>query len=479
MKKLNLLTLLFIMIALSNCEQTELTEEQTQRYHPPKIETVNGLDDPAFIELIAPLTEDGKKRGRIEESDYEHVFKVTGENYVNYSLPIDKLNDTENAAHALILKNKDDTLFYNLLEIVPDVSWFESTDTGFSNFSGRINTYPILFTETESSGRVETKTTVADCMEFVIEEVIVHADLSATVVGSWQPCEENGDGGGGSTEGGGYSWVPAWGSEDSGNWSDGGLTGSGGGSGGAGHSPDNGDTEEIVIPTGSVEDFLADLWEEQIDDSQLKPCMQSIMTALKNLTQGVGQIVTKFAGSTPGYNWKTVHGPLPSNENAQTSTAFNFSTGTVTTTFDTNKFSFSTDLSVARTILHEAVHAYVVAATYNSLTPAERQQLLGPNWINAYINNGHSFMASDYVSDIAQALQEYGQSQGYSLGTQFYTDLAWGGLTHYDSNNTGNYVETPWFKGAIPNSTDRTRIVNRINSEQNGTNQSKGNHAGC
>lgn len=136
--------------------------------------------------------------------------------------------------------------------------------------------------------------------------------------------------------------------------------------------------------------------------------MQPILNDLKKLTQGIGQIVQKFAGSTPGYNWKTSDGSL-SGQTAATSTNFNTSTGTVTTTFDTQAWPQATDLSWARTFLHESIHAYVVAVTYNNLTNiAQRQQLLGNNWTSAFLNGGHDYIANNFIPLIADALQAYG-----------------------------------------------------------------------
>ncbi len=216
----------------------------------------------------------------------------------------------------------------------------------------------------------------------------------------------------------------------------------------------------------------ADYWENQINDSQLKPCMQTIMADLKNLTQGVGQIVAKFAGTTPGYNWTTQDGSL-SGQTAITSTSYNTNTGTVTTTFDSQAWLNASDLSWARTILHESIHAYVVAVTYNNLTDFnQRQLLLGKDWASAFLNGGHDYIANNYVLPIADALQEYGNNKGYSLGRQFYEDMAWAGLqgTSVFSNLS---------------STTQNRVLNVNSIELTGKNingntkTKKGKNAGC
>lgn len=232
-------------------------------------------------------------------------------------------------------------------------------------------------------------------------------------------------------------------------------------------------------------DVASYLWDDQINDSNLKPCMQKILADLKNLTNGkVSQIIQKFSGTTPGYNWEMKDGSLPASVNASTSTNFNAATGTVTTTFDASKFTSSTDLSVARTILHESIHAYVIAVTYNTLTDTvKRKQLLGPDWLTVAMNYGHDYMTNNYLTPLANALQEYGNNVlGYALPLQFYHDMAWGGLANYQTppNN-----ETALFQQIVPSAADRLRIKNVVNTALTGkdfygnTQVQKGKKAGC
>lgn len=241
----------------------------------------------------------------------------------------------------------------------------------------------------------------------------------------------------------------------------------------------------------------ANIWEEEkIDDSQLKPCMQTIMNDLKNLTQGVGQIVAKFAGNTPGYNWEVKDGILGTGINANTS-AYNKTLNKISTTFDSNKFKNASEISVARTILHESVHAYLNAffrldyATASIKYPDILKDLAVSKY-GSQNETQHAEFVRNFIADISLALKEYGQNQGYSLGNQFYNDLAWGGLTQWTKKDSqgnpikdsqGNYVyeETPWFKANFPNTTNRNRIVNTINSEAgvSNLNNQKGQNAGC
>lgn len=108
----------------------------------------------------------------------------------------------------------------------------------------------------------------------------------------------------------------------------------------------------------------------------------------------------------------------------------------------------------------------------------------------------HAEFVRNYVNDIGISLQNYGNQQGYNLTSQFYNDLAWGGLTHWKKRDiygnpikdfSGNTIleETPWFKNKYPNLSDRNRILNVISIEQSGKDiggvlkSKKGKNAGC
>jgi hypothetical protein len=81
-------------------------------------------------------------------------------------------------------------------------------------------------------------------------------------------------------------------------------------------------------------------------------------------------------------------------------------------------------------------------------------------------------MTRSFVNEIALALEEYGSTNGYNLSSQFYKDLAWGGLT-----------STPAFQAL--STTDKDRINNTILIEQTGADSQgnnqpqKGSNAGC
>ncbi|MBD1387057.1 hypothetical protein IDJ75_17355 [Mucilaginibacter rigui] len=205
--------------------------------------------------------------------------------------------------------------------------------------------------------------------------------------------------------------------------------------------------------------------------------MQTVLANLKNLSgNSVADIIQKFSGNTPGYNWIMKDGNLGGTTAANTSPTYDRLKYNVTTTFDASVVSNGSDLAFAKTILHESIHAYLVT-TLNT-DPANFNKTYA-QLLNDYNGNGwdanathHDEMVRGFIGDIGASLKAYGVSQGYHLTDQFYNDLAWGGLQ-----------ETNAFKN-LPVA-DRNRILNVIIGEQSGTDMNlnpvtpKGKPSGC
>jgi len=279
-----------------------------------------------------------------------------------------------------------------------------------------------------------------------------------------------------------------------------GNTGNGGGTG----TSDTGNPIDVkavnpndVIPEGvdPIEWF-----EEKIEDNNLKPCLKAILNDLKNINTGVGRIITKFSGSTPGFNWEVKDSTL-SGKTGQTKATYDRLNKKVTTAFDSQAWTNASDLSWARTILHESVHAYIVASFGIDYIQSKKtfadmfKDFIDKKYLN--LNDAqHAEIVRNYVEDISASLQEYGTNKGYSLSAQFYNDLSWGGLTEwtkkdssgnpiYDSLGNKIYEQTPWFISTFPNSSDKNRVKNNIlieltKKDNNGnTKTPKGKNAGC
>jgi hypothetical protein len=226
-----------------------------------------------------------------------------------------------------------------------------------------------------------------------------------------------------------------------------------------------------------------------IDQSQLKICQTQVLQRLQTASgTALLGIVKLFSGAEPGYNWIVKDGILSANTYGETISLYDTSTRSVTTTFDASKWGDATDLSIARTMLHEAIHAYLVAYFANSryalspnatfgemITAYNAASLAGqePN-LNVIHHNEMAYggNGNGWIGDVAWSLKQYGLQQGYKLSDQFYMDMAWGGLTE-----TSAFLKLP--------ASDQTRILNTILTELSGKDindkpvKQVGNTAGC
>lgn len=138
-----------------------------------------------------------------------------------------------------------------------------------------------------------------------------------------------------------------------------------------------------------------------------------------------------------------------------------------------------TDLSIARTIIHESVHGLFVQMheegkfylpdntidpSFNDLASAYTKAMETNNTSGLGLSQ-HKYMGN-LVKDIATSLSAYGEQNGYNLPFSYYNYMAWGGLTHSPDSN-GNLVENDFFKNEVTNPNERMTIVNTIVSEQN------------
>lgn len=95
--------------------------------------------------------------------------------------------------------------------------------------------------------------------------------------------------------------------------------------------------------------------------TELPTCLNSLVSDLKTLQNGLfGKTMQAFTGKNPlslNFNWKIKTGSLTPTQAGSTSPTV--SNHTVTTTINNSLINVSTDLSLARTLIHEAFHAYL------------------------------------------------------------------------------------------------------------------------
>ncbi|WP_230699725.1 hypothetical protein [Flavobacterium sp. ENC] len=219
-------------------------------------------------------------------------------------------------------------------------------------------------------------------------------------------------------------------------------------------------------------------FDDGINDSQLAPCLQKILDDLKKTGASPGNMITNFTNdpwNSTRFNWTVKSGTIKGVQSTtgQTLASYNLATG-VTTTFNSDAWPNATDLSWARTMLHESIHAYLVVY-YNVNEPswkATYPEMLKDWEIRGLNIAHHEEIAKTLVVQVGNALEAYGLSKGYKLDKQFYQDMAWGGLH-----------ETNAFKAL--SKSDQKRISNTVTVELKGTDvdgdvkSQKGKKTGC
>jgi hypothetical protein len=197
--------------------------------------------------------------------------------------------------------------------------------------------------------------------------------------------------------------------------------------------------------------------------ANLDPCVFNILNEIKTLQNGkFGEVMKQFIGVNPlpvNYNWDVNSAVLPTDVAAITTT---ISGALVRTTMNEYYTEISTDLSVARTLIHEAFHAYLNAVYRNRNIDMNYVNLI--NLYSTEFGNNlntihhHLFAEDKIISHISEALMEYGNLKGYNLTQQYCDDMAWAGLL-------GTYAYS-----ALPQS-QKDRIESTLLSESLNNNQ--------
>ena len=106
--------------------------------------------------------------------------------------------------------------------------------------------------------------------------------------------------------------------------------------------------------------------------------------------------------------------------------------------FDENYLKSATNISIARTMIHEALHALLVYGVMEGHLIGEDDdsfdQLMDAFLLYLNTNNNSSYsgqqheILSQYQEDISSSLHSYGLSAGLNLSPSYYDTLSWGGL---------------------------------------------------
>lgn len=153
-------------------------------------------------------------------------------------------------------------------------------------------------------------------------------------------------------------------------------------------------------------------------------CIYTIFHTLGEQRTGFwGKIIYDMSGELPNFKWRLKQGAITGERTATT----NGNDFGIYTTFNTVYLPYSTNMSVARTMLHEAAHAYLIKKLPDTMKeyPQLYEEYNQSKNVNA---SQHQEMARSFVNDIAICLKVYGQGLGIQAYDTYYMDIAWGGL---------------------------------------------------
>jgi hypothetical protein len=229
--------------------------------------------------------------------------------------------------------------------------------------------------------------------------------------------------------------------------------------------------------------------ESNINGNALDPCTKAVLDKMKILKQSdIASMINRFNPAKSAFNINMSTGMVKDNNpntwaetkavgGVYTDINMVFNQDYINGKDNQNK---PTDLSVATTMAHEIIHAYVISLLQEDKTCGTSGICDFPSIYDAYVQQKitndksgtllpdahHELIANNYVYAIAATIQEFhtGQTVNSGFPSQVYLDMAWGGL---DKTSIFNkiYPNDPTHN----NYKDRERILARINAERLGS----------
>ena len=216
------------------------------------------------------------------------------------------------------------------------------------------------------------------------------------------------------------------------------------------------------------------------DNPTPRGCEEEDDQIFNELTGKADCVYQKMVDNNSNINW-ILENFKDGNKPSQFNLKFEMSTALVNTTnastsksgntfiikINANTLSNRTSLDLARTIIHEGVHARLreflhrkggILSKKDFPGVYEYYRTYGKNW-------DHQQMADYYRSTIAKGLKQFDKGQ---RSDQFYNDMAWEGLANIiDANNKPNQIYTEaWKKRTV---VEKNRVKSTIaNEKKNG-----------
>lgn len=227
----------------------------------------------------------------------------------------------------------------------------------------------------------------------------------------------------------------------------------------------------------------AKLWDDSIIiDYTVRPCTEAVLNQIRGLDSGtIAKIIKNLSGSLPGFDWEIrevsqLYGSH-ANANAQTDYSPGSPINHSITYLNQAKLHSATNISLARTIIHESVHAFMYDYFYNApnISTATRDSILGLSYgkiLKQFIkhkynvtddNIFHRLMVINFKNDIKNALKTLCPIMNINPSDleEYCNDLAWGGLESTDAFSDLSVSE-------------QQRVINRLNAELTNTTMGTG-----
>lgn len=218
------------------------------------------------------------------------------------------------------------------------------------------------------------------------------------------------------------------------------------------------------------------------------PCASDIFKQLQKaslLKSSVGHLsqmdqIIDLLNDANGFDFIVVNSDLIGNSTSD-DIVFNTATGRneVTIYLSNSYLNSATKLSIARTILHETVHAYLVYIGAIMDDGIVINGLMNYGYTNG-VSLGtvhHNFMAQ-YAAAIGYSLNKWNSAFGNSpnIPRSYFDDIAWGGLSAKSYDQASDvYTWHDSFEILINSESERRRIENNIYNEYVDNNEAQSN----
>lgn len=151
---------------------------------------------------------------------------------------------------------------------------------------------------------------------------------------------------------------------------------------------------------------------------------------------------------------------------------------------DTDLMNNGTKLAIAKTILHETLHAYLLYVrrtnpqSFNDENGDFSDLVKGYN-THKHLGYAHHVYMANLISNVGSQLSHYAinymgypnHSNSYPTNTinEYYEYVAWSGIAITPYNSSNDVTINPVFSSMYPSTADQNKIINIFNSENFGT----------